>query len=107
MAMGLAASTLVSSSDKAVALVPILLIPQVIFSNFVVPLGDVQKIFARIMILAYSAFEAMRNLFSNEAKSFAQAEGGFAHHIMPILLMTLGFVVLAVAGLKWKDMEHR
>lgn len=102
-AMGLAVSTVVNTSDKAVALVPILLIPQVIFSNFVVALGQVEKTLARAMILAYSAFEAMKNLFSDEVRGLVQVETGLAQNMVAICLMTLVCLALAVGGLKWKD----
>ena len=46
--MGLAVSAFVDSNDKAVAMAPILLIPQVVLSNAVVRLGDVGLIGGKV-----------------------------------------------------------
>ncbi len=105
--MGLAVSTMVNSSDKAVAIVPILLIPQVIFSNFVVTLGNLQKTVARLLILAFSSFDAMKNLLSEEVKAFAQAEAGLAVNVTTVSALGFLFLLLAMVGLKWKDKRYR
>uniref|UniRef100_A0A832EDF9 ATP-binding cassette domain-containing protein n=1 Tax=Desulfacinum infernum TaxID=35837 RepID=A0A832EDF9_9BACT len=105
-AMGLAISTVVNSSDKAVALVPVLLIPQVIFSNFVVSLDGVEKTLARTLVFAFPAFDAMKNLSSDEVRPLMHVEGSLAQNIATIGLLGLGFLALAVGSLKWKDRKR-
>lgn len=60
-AMGLTVSALVSSSDKAVAIVPALLIPQVILSGAIVALTGVTEWVARLTTVSYWAYDAMKN----------------------------------------------
>ncbi|MBC7360305.1 MAG: ATP-binding cassette domain-containing protein [Desulfacinum sp.] len=105
--MGLAVSTMVNSSDKAVAIVPVLLIPQVIFSNFVVTLGHLQKAVARGSVLAFSAFDAMKSLFSPKVQALVQVEAGLGVNVATISALAVASFVLAVIGLRWKDKTHR
>ena len=64
-AMGLAISAFVDSNDKAVTLVPVLLIPQVIFSGAIVTLGKTGEAFARLTMISFSAFDAMKSTISH------------------------------------------
>lgn len=105
--MGLAVSTMVNSSDKAVAIVPILLIPQVIFSNFVVTLGHLQKTAARGLVLAFSAFDAMKGLLSQEVQALVPVEAGLGMNVATISALAVVSFVLAMIGLKRKDKTHR
>ena len=65
-AMGLTVSALVNSSDKAVAAVPMLLIPQVILSNAIVQLEGGSKLVAKASMVSFWAFDAMKNLMDRE-----------------------------------------
>jgi len=58
--MGLAVSAFVDSNDKAVAMAPILLIPQVVLSNAVVRLGDVVLIVAKSSMVSLWALDAIK-----------------------------------------------
>ena len=62
IAMGLFVSTVVDSPDKAIALVPILLIPQVLFSGVFGELRGVQKPIGELMISKWS-YNLMKKKF--------------------------------------------
>jgi ABC-type multidrug transport system ATPase subunit len=51
-AMGLAVSAFVDSNDKAITMVPILLIPQVVLSDAIVRLGDISLAVAKATIIS-------------------------------------------------------
>ena len=54
VSLGLLVSSIVNSPDKAIALVPILLIPQVLFSGIFGELKGTQKAFGEVMISKWS-----------------------------------------------------
>jgi ABC-type multidrug transport system ATPase subunit len=58
-AMGLTVSALVNSNDKAVATVPVLLIPQIVLSDAIVDLSGASELFAKVTMISYWAFAAM------------------------------------------------
>ena len=66
--MGLCASALVDSSDKAVAAVPLLLVPQVVLANAIVRLDGAGELIARASIISYWAFDAMKTLLAPELR---------------------------------------
>lgn len=105
--MGLAVSTLVNSNDKAVAFVPILLIPQVILSNFIVHLGKAGAAFAQVTIIAFSSFDAMKATLSLEPNIQVPTEKAFSINITVTAFLAIGFLLLAYVGLKLKDLRSR
>mgnify|MGYP003395400801 CR=1 FL=1 len=60
--MGLSVSAFVDSNDKAVAMAPILLIPQVVLSNAVVRLGPVGLWVAKSSMVSFWALDAMKTV---------------------------------------------
>lgn len=109
--MGLAVSAFVDSNDKAVAIAPILLIPQVVLSNAVVRLGDAGLIVAKSSMVSFWALDAMKTTLSSESRSVRDCAGQL---IVPVsdtygadlaMVTVLGcvFLGLAVLGLKLKD----
>ncbi|HSE39603.1 MAG TPA: ATP-binding cassette domain-containing protein [Acidobacteriota bacterium] len=54
VSLGLLVSSIVNSPDKAIALVPILLIPQVLFSGIFGELKGTQRVFGEVMISKWS-----------------------------------------------------
>ncbi|MGZ5339638.1 MAG: ABC transporter permease, partial [Thermoleophilaceae bacterium] len=68
-AMGLLVSALVTSSDKAVATVPVLLIPQVILSGAIVTLTGAVEWVAKVSMISYWAFDAMKNLMGESVRN--------------------------------------
>ena len=73
--MGLAVSAFVDSNDKAVAMAPILLIPQVVLSNAVVRLGDVGLLVAKSSMVSLWALDAMKTTLSLESRSALNLAG--------------------------------
>ena len=67
--MGLAVSALVDSNDKAISMVPLLLIPQVVLSGAIVELNSNSEWIARFTTIAYWAFDAMKNSLSEQIRS--------------------------------------
>jgi ABC transport system ATP-binding/permease protein len=106
--MGLAISTFVDSNDKAVTLIPILLIPQVIFSGAIVTLGKTGEIIARLTIIAYSAFDAMKTTMASEVASLlpSPATWSLSSNLSMIFALFLVFSLAAFLGLKLKDLRR-
>jgi ABC-type multidrug transport system ATPase subunit len=103
--MGLAVSTFVDTNDKAVAVVPILLIPQVILSNFVVQLGKVGEVVAQTSIIAFSAFDAMKTTMVTEVSSLATAQHSYLTNMGTMTALCLAFFLASLLGLKIRDMR--
>lgn len=110
--MGLAVSAFVDSNDKAIATVPILLIPQVVLSNAVVRLGDVGLIAAKTTMISFWAFDALKTTLSSE--TLGVRDGATGQLVVPVsgsygqdlaMIAVLGgvFLAAAVIGLKLKD----
>lgn len=110
-AMGLTISTLASSNDKAIAMVPILLIPQVILSGAVVKLESTTELVAKLTIIAYWAFDAMKVSFDEATLALKDPLGNplmptkheFWNDLGALALLCLAFLITAVIGLKLKD----
>lgn len=68
-AMGLMTSAIATSSDKAVAMVPVLLIPQVILSGAIVALDGAAEWVARGSMISYWAYDAMKHLMRDDLRN--------------------------------------
>jgi len=112
--MGLAVSAFVDSNDKAVAMAPILLIPQMVLSNAAVRLGETSQWVAKCSMISFWALDAMKTTLSSESRAARDLAGQV---IMPItgtfgkdlaMVAALGtlFLGLAVLGLKLKDRKQ-
>lgn len=109
--MGLAVSAFVDSNDKAVALAPILLVPQVVLAGAVVPLGAASQWVAKSSMIAFWALDAMKNTLPAETlalrdmlgRPVLEVSAGLAHDLGMVALLGLAFVGLAAVGLKLKD----
>jgi hypothetical protein len=104
--MGLAISTFVDSNDKAVTLIPILLIPQVIFSGAIVTLGKAGEAVARATMISSSAFDAMKTTMSAELRPLITAQWSFSSNLGMIFGLFVIFLLAAFMGLKLKDLRH-
>ncbi len=105
-AMGLAISTFVDSNDKAVAVVPILLIPQVILSNFIVHLGKIGEAIARFSVVSFASFDAIKAVLSEEVTRAAPAQYTLTVNVMTTIAITAVFLLAALLGLKLKDYRN-
>jgi hypothetical protein len=109
--MGLAVSAFVDSNDKAVAMAPILLIPQVVLSDAVVRLGDVGLWVAKASVISYWALDVMKTTLSLETRSvhdvtgrlIVPISGSYGADLAMVTLLGCAFLGLAVLGLKLKD----
>ncbi|WP_043754978.1 ATP-binding cassette domain-containing protein [Imhoffiella purpurea] len=110
-AMGLAVSSFVDSNDKAIAALPLLLIPQFILSNSVVALSGATEDLARVVVIAYWGIDAMRSTLDPELLA---ATGPTGELLIPVvgewprilwylLAQAGGFFALTLVGLKIKD----
>ncbi len=90
--MGLVVSSLVDSTDKASAVGPILLIPQVILANVITPLKGVSLDISRFMVVSYWACDAALNAKMAWTKSMS---------VIVVFIVVLG--ILALFALRRKD----
>ena len=106
--MGLAISAFVDTNDKAIALAPILLIPQTILSNGLVTLDGVRLSLAKASMISFWGFDAMKaTLHINREILLTLPEpfilGTFWGNLSILSIMGSIFLGLAVVGLKFKD----
>jgi len=110
-AMGLAVSALVNSNDKAIAALPLLLIPQFILSNAVVALSGPSEMVARLGVIAYWALDALRATLTPEllalrdptGEALIALHGDWAGDMRALGALTLGFLALTALALKARD----
>jgi ABC-type multidrug transport system ATPase subunit len=109
--MGLAVSAFVDSNDKAVAMAPILLIPQVVLSNAVVRLGDAGLLVAKCSMISFWSLDAMKTTLSLESRTatdmmnqlIVPITGAYGKDLAMVAVLGSVFLVIAVLGLKLKD----
>ncbi len=94
--MGLAVSALVDTNDKAISMVPLLLIPQVVLSGAIVELNGNSEWIARFTTIAYWAFDAMKNSLSEPIRS---VNNFFTHQPIIEIRMEMSESLLALCGL--------
>ena len=100
MMMGLVVSALVDNTDKANAITPLLLIPQVIFAGAIIKLEGVALLLGRLFIVSFWAFDALCHL----ADGFvAEPKQPLIVDLFFILVMLAAFGYAAVWGLRRKD----
>jgi ABC transport system ATP-binding/permease protein len=109
--MGLAVSAFVNSNDKAIAALPLLLIPQFILSNSVVALSGATEAFARIGVIAYWSLDAMRTTLDPDLlalrdlsdEPLISVTGEWGSDVAYLAAQGLAFLVVTLVGLKLKD----
>ncbi len=111
--MGLTISTLMDSNDKAVAMVPLLLIPQVILSGAVVQLNESSEWVAKLTVIAYWSFDSMKATLSDaiqEAKTPLQqtvvkVHTDFNESLIAVAAMAFALLLIALICMKLKDRQ--
>ncbi len=100
MLLGLVVSALMSNADKAMAVIPVLLIPQVILADSIVKLGDGMRLLAQWLVPAFWSVSAMLGTLPKKI-------GGLKHEwdadMLVLAAMATSLVCLAAAALKRKD----
>lgn len=107
--MGLAVSAFVDTNDKAVAMAPILLIPQVVLSNAVVRLGEAGLWVAKCSMVSFWALDAMKTTLRPESRAFRDivtVTGTYGLDLAMVAGLGAVFLSLAVLGLKLKDRKQ-
>ena len=105
MLLGLAISSSVGNVDKAMALVPIMLIPQVIFASALKPLAGFSKEVGYWLITTYWAFDGMLNSLNQQPAAPFLAKYSSHQDTTALLLFTLALFGLSAVALKWKDRQ--
>lgn len=105
MLLGLLISSSVGNVDKAMALVPIILIPQVIFANALKPLVGFSKEVGYWLITTYWSYDGMLNALTSERAVILQAQYSLRQDIVALLLFMLVLFCLSAFALKWKDRQ--
>jgi hypothetical protein len=109
--MGLAISAFVDSNDKAVAMAPILLIPQVVLSNAVVRLDTAALWVAKSSMVSFWALDAMKTTLSSGSRLVRDMTGQlivsvsntYGADLAMVTVLGCVFLAIAVLGLKLKD----
>jgi len=107
--MGLAVSAFVDTNDKAVAMAPILLIPQVVLSNAVVRLGPAGLWVAKSSMVSFWALDAMKTTLSAQSRAFPDivtVAGAYWPNLAMVAALGAVFLTLSVLGLKLKDRKQ-
>ncbi|MGH8583427.1 MAG: FHA domain-containing protein [Gammaproteobacteria bacterium] len=109
--MGLAVSACVDSNDKATALIPILLVPQVVLSNAIVPLTGAAKWFAQASMVSFWGYDAVKATLSQDTLAVKDPAG---EPVLPVLgdywsdlaavaILGVLFIAAAYVALKLRD----
>nr|VFJ86982.1 MAG: FHA modulated ABC efflux pump with fused ATPase and integral membrane subunits [Candidatus Kentron sp. LFY] len=112
--MGLTVSTLVNTNDKAVGIIPILLIPQVVLSGAIVNLNEFTTLVAKGTMIAYWGFDAMKSSLPKDILDMVANPANPSEKILPLMgtwnealaaltLMSTAFLIAAVVGLRLHD----
>jgi ABC-type multidrug transport system ATPase subunit len=110
--MGLCVSAFVSSNDKAMTTIPMLLVPQIILAGAVVKLNGGALWVAKTSMISYWGFEAMKASLDDDVKTAKIAFTddlviSINHSAMTGLSAIIGlaivFLIIALIGLKLKD----
>jgi ABC-type multidrug transport system ATPase subunit len=100
--MGLSVSAFVSSNDKAMTTIPMLLVPQIILAGAVVELKGAALWIAKSTMISYWGYEAMKTTLSDNVKTVINT-GSLVEGLSAIILLAIVFLIIAIAGLKLKD----
>lgn len=100
--MGLSVSAFVSSNDKAMTTIPMLLVPQIILAGAVVELKGAALWIAKSTMISYWGYEAMKTTLSDNVKTVVNT-GSIEEGLSAIILLATVFLIIAIIGLKLKD----
>ena len=101
MMMGLVVSSLVDNTDKANAVTPLLLIPQVVLAGAIIKLSGVSLLLARAVIIAFWAFDTMCHLAPTG--TVTEPIQPAAVDVLAVVVLLVAFGYAAIWGLRRKD----
>lgn len=111
-AMGLSVSAFVGSNDKAMTMIPMLLVPQIILAGAVVELEGIALWIAKSTMISYWGFEAMKSTLSDDVKTVKNEFTGelilsisnsMTESLFAITGLAIIFLIITLLGLKLKD----
>jgi ABC transport system ATP-binding/permease protein len=103
MLMGLVVSALVDNADKAMAIVPVLLIPQVILANVIAPLEGFTRAVASWSMVSFWSVDAMFNSIPAGRGWFSSPHHNWSEDVSVLCLFALVFTAAAMWALKRHD----
>ncbi|MCC7377421.1 MAG: ATP-binding cassette domain-containing protein [Verrucomicrobiales bacterium] len=105
VALGLCVSAMVSNSDKAMAIVPILLIPQVVFAGAIQELTGVAKVIGSWLVVAYWSFDGLLHTLSTEARDalVIKTKYSFADDLSAVGAFFFVLSLITLIALKVRD----
>jgi hypothetical protein len=108
VALGLLMSAAAKTSDMAVTLIPIALIPQIILADVIRPVDGPSKLLAQVFITSYWANRGLTALLPEDVAQAAGIEQGSATTAFLMLaLHTTVFVTFAISILLIQDRMQR
>ena len=103
MLMGLVVSALVKNEDKAIAIIPIILIPQVIFAGAILKLSGFAEQIAKYSIVSFWSLDAMTHTFTSMVGQGAKSNYTFSEDMTTILIFMVVLIMATAVALKSKD----
>ena len=103
MWMGLLVSSLVKNEDKAIAIVPILLIPQVIFSGAILKLSGLSELIAKWIVVSFWSLDAMLHSLGTKAQDVVRPGSSLGEDLLTIGTFLALLMILSSIILKQKD----
>ena len=112
--LGLLISTLASSEEMAITLIPMVIIPQIILSGTIAPLSGFGKALASFGVTTYWGKRGLDDLLPNDIGEYARAgkiaeDGSFALPLAILALHSLAFVLatMTVMTLRGRSATRR
>ncbi len=111
-AMGLSVSAFVSTNDKAMTMIPMLLVPQIILAGAVVKLEGAALWIAKSTMISHWGFEAMKTTLSDDVKAarndftgelILTVNNSMVEGLSALAGLATVFLIITFIGLKLKD----
>ena len=103
MLLGLVVSALMSNADKAMAVIPALLIPQVILADTIVKLDGAMRLVAQWFVPAFWSVDAMVGTLPKGFLNLGGANYEWGADMLALAAMAAALALLAAVALKRKD----
>ena len=107
--MGLTISAIVNNNDKAMSIVPLVLIPQVILAGAIIKLTSAIDEIASLTIISYWSYDSLLFTLSKEVRGAIPSElhdmsaGSWADGVLVLSIFVCILALLCTTALKRKD----
>lgn len=116
MTLGLLISAIAKTPDMAATIVPIVLIPQVLFAGMLVPLKSLAEVLAKLFCANYWSYNALKAALPDAMlqlkvgmpgaqEPLLGESGNIGSSVAVLTLLTIVHVAGALFVLKWKDLK--